>query len=174
MAWKAGLPVKHFIAACNVNDVVHRFLETDKYEPMQAIPTISNAMDVGNPSNFVRIMEIFGRQSGELKKLLSGHTTSDDQTKKQILNVYNQHGYLLDPHGAVGYDALQAWLKGHPGQKGILLETAHPIKFLDVVEPVIGQPIPVPESIAETMGKAKNATLIGNDYGELKEFLVTR
>ncbi|MBC6490160.1 threonine synthase [Flavihumibacter stibioxidans] len=174
MAWKAGLPVKHFIAACNANDVVPKFMETGKYEPQKAVATISNAMDVGNPSNFVRILEIFQNQSTELKAIFSSHTTSDEQTKKLISDVFNQHSYLLDPHGAVGYDALHDWISGHPDEKGIVLETAHPIKFLDVVEPVIGQTIPVPESIAESMQKEKAATPVSNNYAALKEYLLSR
>lgn len=174
MAWKAGLPVKHFIAACNANDVVPKFLASGKYEPQKAVATISNAMDVGNPSNFVRILEIFHHQSEELKGIFSSHTTSDEQTKKYILDVFNQHSYLLDPHGAVGYDALHHWISEHPNDKGIVLETAHPIKFLDVVEPVIGQSIPVPESIAETLQKEKAATPLSNHYAALKEYLLSR
>ena len=171
MAWKAGLAVHHFIAACNANDVVPRFLQTGKYEPQQAIPTISNAMDVGNPSNFVRIMKIFNDDAGALKKMISSYTTGDNQTKDVLLEVYRKYGYLLDPHGAVGYDALQHYLQSHPGEKGIILETAHPIKFLDVVEPVINETIPVPASICETLKKEKAAKRIGNRYEELKAYL---
>lgn len=172
MAWKAGLPVAHFIAACNANDVVPRFIETGEYSPLPAIPTISNAMDVGNPSNFVRIMEIFGQDTKALKEVVSSYRTSDERTKELIDAVYHQHSYLLDPHGAVAYDGLHNWLTRHPEDKGIILETAHPIKFLDVVEPVIQQSIPVPDSIAETLTKTKKAYLIGNKYEDLKAYLL--
>lgn len=172
MAWKAGLPVKHFIAACNANDVVPRFLQTGKYEPQPAIATISNAMDVGNPSNFVRIMEIFGQDIDGLKQLVSSYRTGDERTRELIRTVYKQYSYLMDPHGAVGYDALQKWIRNHPADKGMVLETAHPIKFLDVVEPVIGHSIPVPDSISETMEKTKQANKIAADYEELKQFLL--
>lgn len=172
MAWKAGLPVSHFIAACNANDVVPRFLETGDYEPRKAIPTISNAMDVGDPSNFVRILELFGKDRNQLKTMLSSYRTSDQRTRELIRSMYQQHAYLPDPHGAVGFDALADWIRQHPGQKGIVLETAHPIKFLDVVEPVIGQPVPVPASIEETLTKTKNATQIAADYSKLKDYLV--
>ncbi|KYP13170.1 threonine synthase [Flavihumibacter sp. CACIAM 22H1] len=172
MAWKAGLPVAHFIAACNANDVVPRFLETGAYHPQPAIPTISNAMDVGNPSNFTRILEIFQQNTDALKRLLSSSRTTDEKTRDLIRSVYRQHSYLLDPHGAVAYDALQQYLNKHPEQKGILLETAHPIKFLDVVEPIIETPIPVPDSIAETLTKTKKAYLIGKNYEELKAYLL--
>lgn len=171
MAWKAGLPAAHFIAACNANDVVPRFLQTGKYEPRQAIPTISNAMDVGNPSNFVRIMKIFNNDEGKLKEMISSHTTDDQQTKDMLLNVYQTDRYLLDPHGAVGYDAVQRYLESHFGERGIVLETAHPIKFLDVVEPIINESIPVPASICETLKKEKVARKIGNTYEELKAYL---
>ncbi|ULQ54764.1 threonine synthase [Flavihumibacter fluvii] len=172
MAWTAGLPVKQFIAACNANDVVYQFMQTGEYVPKQAVPTISNAMDVGNPSNFVRILEIFRQQSQDLKSLLTAYSTTDQRTRELILQVYQQYHYLLDPHGAVGYDALQRYQQDHPADKGIVLETAHPIKFLDVVEPVIGEAIPVPPSIAGTLKKEKAATLIANEYAALKDYLL--
>jgi threonine synthase len=172
MAWKAGLPVQHFIAACNANDVVPRFLETGEYEPRQAIATLSNAMDVGDPSNFIRILELFGNQPGNLKTMLSSHRTNDERTKELIRSLYLQHAYLPDPHGAVGFDALSDWIRLHPEQQGIVLETAHPIKFLDVVEPVIGQAVPVPESIEETLTKTKNAVRLPAEYEALKQHLV--
>lgn len=172
MAWKAGLPIAHFIAACNENDVVPRFLETGRYEPLPAIPTISNAMDVGNPSNFIRIQEIFGQNITALKTQLSSFRTSDEKTREHMRNVYRQYSYLLDPHGAVSYDALLDWIQHHPHNPGILLETAHPIKFLDVVEPVIEQAIPVPHSIRETLTKTKKATVIGKQFEELRELLL--
>lgn len=171
MAWKAGLPVKHFIAACNANDVVPRFLETGEYHPLKAIPTISNAMDVGDPSNFVRILEIFGGDLNKLKSMISSYRTSDDRTREIINTMYHQHGYLPDPHGAVGFDALSNWINKYPNQKGIVLETAHPIKFLDVVEPVIQKEIPVPASIEQTLTKPKNSTFLPNNYSALTKYL---
>ncbi len=172
MAWAAGLPVKQFIAACNANDVVYQFMQTGNYNPKQAVPTISNAMDVGNPSNFIRILEIFHQQSIDLKSMLSAYSTTDQRTRELILQVYKEYNYLLDPHGAVGYDALQWYQQMHPAEKGIILETAHPIKFLDVVEPVIGETIPVPAAIADTLKKEKAATLITNEYAALKNYLL--
>lgn len=172
MAWTAGLPVKQFIAACNANDIVYQFMQTGKYNPKQAVPTISNAMDVGNPSNFIRILEIFHQQSIDLKSMLSAYSTNDQRTRELILQVYKEYNYLLDPHGAVGYDALQRYQQAHPAEKGIVLETAHPIKFLDVVEPVIGETIPVPAAIADTLKKEKAATLITNEYAALKNYLL--
>jgi threonine synthase len=174
MAWKSGLPVKHFIAACNANDVVPRFLQSGKYEPQKAVATISNAMDVGNPSNFIRILEIFRQDTEALKKILSSHITSDQITRERILDVYKKQSYLLDPHGAVGYDALDQYLKEHPSENGIVLETAHPIKFLDVVEPIIDEQIPVPSSIEETLTRKKESFVISNEYESLKSFLLKR
>lgn len=172
MAWTAGLPVKQFIAACNANDVVYQFLQTGNYHPKQAVTTISNAMDVGNPSNFIRVLQIFHQQSIDLKSMLSAYSTNDLRTRELILQVYKEYNYLLDPHGAVGFDALQRYQQGHPAEKGIVLETAHPIKFLDVVEPVIGETIPVPAAIADTLKKEKAATLIANEYAALKNYLL--
>ena len=174
LAHVSGLPVKHFIAACNANKVVPEFLSTEKYEPKKAIATISNAMDVGDPSNFVRILELFHHQFGELKNMLSSVSISDDETRKTIKEVFEKENYLLDPHGAVAYLALQSYLKEHPQQKGYLLETAHPVKFYDVVEPVIQQKIPIPESIEGILSKEKLSTVMEPGFQNLKEFLLSR
>lgn len=173
LAWKTGLPAKHFIAACNKNDVVSPFLATGHFQPKKAEATLSNAMDVGNPSNFIRILEILGHQPSEIHKIFSSHTTSDETTMALIQQIFKEDDYLLDPHGAVGYDALDAWIRENPADKGIFLETAHPIKFLDVVEPVIGESIPVPAGIKSTLEKQKVATLIPNDYDALASFLLS-
>ncbi len=172
MAWKTGLPVKHFIAACNRNDVVSDYLHTGIYQPKTAVPTISNAMDVGNPSNFSRILELFHNNTDQLKDIFSSYTTSDDRTREVILDVYQNDDYLLDPHGAVGYDALLNWLSMNPNDSGIVLETAHPIKFLDTVEPLIQEQIEIPENIRNTMSKQKESMLIGNNYEALRSFLL--
>ena len=171
LAHISGLPVKHFIAACNANDVVSSFLQTEKYQPKKAIATLSNAMDVGDPSNFVRILEIFHHQFADLKKAFSSYTISDEETKETLKEVYQKNKYLLDPHGAVGYLALQRYLQQHPGQKGIVLETAHPIKFYDVVEPLIGEIVPVPPSIQQQLLLKKKSLSIAPDTAELKAFL---
>ncbi len=155
LAHVSGLPVQHFIAACNANNTVPEFLASGNYQPKKAVATISNAMDVGHPSNFVRILELFHQQLGDLKKVLTSYSISDEQTKATIREVYHDHHYLTDPHGAVGYFALQQWLAAHPGQKGIFLETAHPVKFYDVVELVIHEKVPVPEAVLQIMDKTK-------------------
>lgn len=171
LAHVAGLPVQHFIAACNANDVVPAFMQTQHYEPKKAVATISNAMDVGNPSNFVRILEIFDNQFVNLKKVLSSCSISDDETRATLKAVYQQHQYLLDPHGAVGYLALERYLKEYPLQHGIVLETAHPVKFYDVVEPVIGETVPVPLSVQQQIHAVKKSIKIEADSALLKDFL---
>jgi len=167
----SGLPVQHFIAACNANDVVPAFMQTQQYEPKKAVATISNAMDVGNPSNFVRILEIFNNQFVDLQKVLSSTSISDVETRAVLKSVYEQHHYLLDPHGAVGYLALQRYLAAHPQQNGIVLETAHPVKFYDVVEPVINTTVPVPISVQQQMNAEKKSLKIEASSVMLKDFL---
>lgn len=172
LAHRSGLPVKHFIAACNANDIVPAFLQNGRYEAKKAVPTLSNAMDVGDPSNFVRILEMFGRSLPNLKAFLSADSISDDQTRETIKRVYQEHKYLTDPHGAVGYLALEKYLSNHPAAKGFFLETAHPVKFYDTVEPVIGQTIPLPNSVQALLGKQKYSTQIKASYAQLKDYLL--
>ena len=174
LAHISGLPVKHFIAACNANNVVPRFLDNENYEVRPAVPTLSNAMDVGNPSNFVRILELFSHQFPELKKALTGYTVTDAETRDTIRTVKEQEGYLLDPHGAVGYLALQRYLAAHPGESGIFLETAHPVKFYDVVEPVIKEKVAVPPAIQQILPLQKHSIKIDAEYDLLKEYLLGR
>ena len=166
------LPVKHFIAACNANDVVPQYFATENYQSKKAVATISNAMDVGDPSNFVRIMEIFQQQFSHLKNKVSSVSVSDAVTKETLLSVLNEQHYLCDPHGAVAYKALQDYLQSHPNDKGMFLETAHPVKFYDVVEPIINQAVPIPESIKVQLKLEKKSTKIGYDGNELKNFLL--
>lgn len=172
LAQQSGLPIKHFIAACNANDTVPEFLHSGNYQPKKAVATISNAMDVGDPSNFIRIMEIFHQQIVGLKKTLNGYTISDDETKSTLISVFQKHNYLLDPHGAVAYTALQKYQTQHPNTKGVILETAHPVKFYDVIEPLINQTVPVPEKVAAQIKKEKVSTKISANTNELKEFLL--
>lgn len=171
LAHVSGLPVQHFIAACNANDVVPAFMQTQQYEPREAVATISNAMDVGNPSNFVRILEIFDNQFVSLEKVLSSCSISDEETRATLKAVYKQYHYLLDPHGAVGYLALQRYLAAHPGQNGIVLETAHPVKFYDVVEPVTGEKVELPPSVQEQINAVKKSTRLEASSDLLKNYL---
>jgi threonine synthase len=174
LAQRSGLPIQHFIAACNANDTVPDFLRTGNYQPKKAVPTISNAMDVGDPSNFIRIMEIFHQQIDGLKKSLIGFTITDDETKATLVSVLKEHNYLLDPHGAVAYTALQQYQSEHPNTKGVILETAHPVKFYDVIEPLINQPVPVPETVAVQIKKEKVSTKISANTNEFKDFLLSQ
>jgi len=172
LAMQSGLPVSHFIAACNVNDIVSDYLLTQELRPKKAVPTLSNAMDVGNPSNFVRILEIFGNRFPDLKNRLSAYTITDAETEATIKRIWEETGYLADPHGAVGYLGLERYLLANPGLKGIFLETAHPVKFPESVERITGQPIPLPEVVASIMHLEKKSTLIGPDYEALKSYLL--
>ncbi len=174
LAHISGMPVKHFIAACNANKVVVDFFATEKYEPRKAVATISNAMDVGDPSNFVRILELFHHQFKDLKNTLSSVSISDEETRQTIKEVYEKEKYLLDPHGAVAYRALQNYLTEHGDQKGYLLETAHPVKFYDVVEPVINEKIRIPESVKGILSKEKLSTTMEAGFDNLKAFLLIR
>jgi threonine synthase len=171
LAHRSGLPVQHFVAACNANDIVPLYLETGTYQSKQAVGTLSNAMDVGDPSNFVRILEIFNNEFHSLKNVLSSYTISDKETRKTIEDVHEKYDYLLDPHGAVGYLALQRYLKNHPEQKGYFLETAHPIKFYDVIEPIIHKKIELPDAVQSLIGEEKRSIRLKGEYNLFKEFL---
>ncbi len=172
LAQCSGLPVKHFIAACNANDIVPEYFKTGIYQPKKAVPTISNAMDVGDPSNFVRILEMFKQNRADLKNAVSSYTISDEETKAAMKNVFEKEGYMLDPHGAVAWIALNNYLTIHKEDKGMFLETAHPVKFYDVVEKVIGQQIALPESVQMQMKKDKKSIKLGTETELLKDFLL--
>ncbi len=171
MAKQLGLPVSHFVAATNVNRVVPNFMESGVYAPMDSIATISNAMDVGDPSNFIRIREIYKNDFEKLRSDLSSFSFTDEQTREAMSLIYNASGYIADPHGAVGYLGLKKYMDGHPGKQGIFLETAHPVKFLEVVEPVLGIEVDYPQQIQAVMDREKQAEFIKN-YKELRQFLV--
>lgn len=173
LAMASGLPVTHFIAACNANDVVSEYLATGHYQPKPAIATVSNAMDVGDPSNFVRILEIFGHKIDRIRHALSAGSFTDAETLQTLQEVYHTYHYLCDPHGAVGYKALEQYLHSHPTQKGIFLETAHPVKFYHVVEPVINAPIEMPDQVKHIMQKEEVFTAIDADFYHLKDFLLS-
>ena len=171
LAYHSGLPVKQFIAACNANDVVHNYLQTKNYLVKDAVSTLSNAMDVGNPSNFVRILELFNKEYDSLKKIISSCTISDKETKDTLKEVYLDKNYLLDPHGAVGYLGLKKYLQHHPDLQGMFLETAHPVKFYDVVEPIIEKQVPIPDEIKALLQKEKKSIQMNTDYKTFKDFL---
>jgi len=171
MAQQLGLPIKHFIASNNQNNVVTNYLKTKDYSPKPSVQTISNAMDVGNPSNFIRIQEIYNNNFTELKNNLSSFSFTDTETKNALKDIYDKYSYVADPHGAVGYLGCKAYLKDHPNAHCVFLETAHPTKFLDVVEEVIKEKQPLPKQIQAVMGKDKEAIAI-KSYDELKTFLL--
>ncbi len=171
MAREIGLPIDHFIASTNINDVVPDFLTTGVYTPKKSSPTISNAMDVGDPSNFIRILKIFGDDLDNLKETLSGYRFTDDETREALKEIYTTSGYVADPHGAVGYLGLKAYLKDHPEKYGIFLETAHPVKFLDTVEDSLNIKVDIPERLKETLSRTKKSIPI-QDYQGLKDFLL--
>jgi len=172
LAWKSGLPATHFIAACNANDVVPVYLQSGHYLPVKARATISNAMDVGDPSNFVRIMQIFGQSFPLISELLSSYSISDAETMETIARVYREYNYLLDPHGAVGFISLEKYLGSHPGRKGVVLETAHPVKFPDSVEKATGTTIKYPLQVEKIMGLEKRSTVVPSEYQSVKDFLL--
>eukprot|EP01089_Gocevia_fonbrunei_P017058 TRINITY_DN5442_c0_g1_i1.p2 TRINITY_DN5442_c0_g1~~TRINITY_DN5442_c0_g1_i1.p2 ORF type:complete len:449 (+),score=97.08 TRINITY_DN5442_c0_g1_i1:2534-3880(+) len=171
MAQRLGMPCKHFIASTNVNDVVPRYMDTGEYDPKASIATISNAMDVGDPSNFIRIRHLYKDNFDELSKNISSYSFTDNETKEAMLKLYNDFTYVADPHGAVGYLGLKKYQETHPDTYGIFLETAHPVKFLDVVEDTIRENINLPESIVKVMGKKKKSIKI-SQYSELKGYLL--
>ena len=172
LAKQSGLPIDHFIAACNINDVVTEYLQTTNYKPQTARPTLSNAMDVGNPSNFIRILEIFHHQFPELKNNLSSFRVTDEETLATIKRIFSTYSYTLDPHGAVGYLALEKYLESHPSKKGIFLETAHPVKFPEAVETATGTKIDIPPSIVPIMRAEKKSVRTNASYESFKNFLL--
>ncbi|MCK0110518.1 threonine synthase [Flavobacteriaceae bacterium S0825] len=172
MAQKLGLPIKHFIASNNENNVITEYLKTKHYNPKPSVQTISNAMDVGNPSNFVRIQEIHKNNFNALQDNFSSFSFSDTETKEAMLEIYNDFNYAADPHGAVGYLGAKSYLNDNPDAHCVFLETAHPTKFLDVVEEVINTKIDLPPQIEAVMGKEK-ASIIIDAYKDLKNYLIS-
>jgi threonine synthase len=174
LACRSGLPVNHFIAACNVNAVVPDYLKTGIYQPVKAKVSLSNAMDVGDPSNFVRVLALFNSEFEPLKNMMSSESISDDETGTAIQTLYRDFGYLADPHGAVGWLALNRWLERHPDQVGIFLETAHPVKFPDTVEKFTSVPVKIPESVQALFEKKKTSIKMRPEYKVFREFLLKR
>jgi threonine synthase len=164
-----GLPIKRFIAANNSNDIVYKYLQTGKYEPRASVCTIANAMDVGAPSNFARILDLYGESYEAICKDMSGATYSDAQIADTVKRVWEQEGYLLDPHGACGYQSLVEGLQ--PGEVGVFLETAHPAKFKDTIERIIGAEIEIPQKLQEFMKGEKQSVPISASLDELKKVL---
>ncbi len=172
MAQKLGLPVKHYIASNNVNNVVTEYLKTELFQPKPSIQTISNAMDVGNPSNFIRIQEIYKNSFDKLKNNISSYCFTDEQTMEGMLEIFCKYSYVADPHGAVGYLGAKEYLKEVPNVHCVFLETAHPVKFLDVVQEVVGEIQELPPQIEAVIHREKESIII-DSYEQLKSFLLS-
>ena len=173
LANASGLPADRFIAACNANDVIPRYLASGRYEPRSSIPTLSSAMDVGAPSNWVRVVEILGSNVESMNALLSAVRISDKETADTMREVFAETGYTFDPHGAVAYRALEDKLNAGGGGRGILLETAHPAKF-DSVANILGLAPEQPPSIKELFNKERSSVTINNDYAEVREIISSK
>ena len=171
IAKRMGLPIKRFIAANNRNDIFYQYLLTGKYEPRASISTIANAMDVGDPSNFARVLDLYGNSHDRICQDISGCSYSDEQISDTLADTYHCHGYLLDPHGAVAYRALIEGLK--VGEAGIFIETAHPAKFKDTVESIIGESIPIPEKLEKFMNGTKQTVKMSSGFAAFKKFLIS-
>lgn len=170
LAKRLGLPIKHFVAATNANDIVPKFLESGKYNPKPSVSTISNAMDVGNPSNFVRIQELYNNDLELFKKDFSSFSFTDEETKVALRNLFTENKYIAEPHGAVGYLGLKKEMKKHSNSIGVFLETAHPVKFLDIVEDVLNIKLEIPNQINAVLNKEKVSVKI-KTYEEFKDFI---
>jgi threonine synthase len=171
IAKRAGLPITRFIAATNINDIVPQYLQNGQFNPRQSVATFANAMDVGNPSNFARIAELYGNSHYGITRDVEGFACTNDQILETIKDVYTAHGYLLDPHGAIGYRALKNYMDSHPSDTGFFIETAHPAKFTDIVESVIGRDVELPEKLARFAGGVKQTVELPASFEALKEFL---
>ncbi|MBC6995833.1 threonine synthase [Neolewinella lacunae] len=184
LAQRMGLPVHHFLAATNRNDVVPAYLQTGVYQPRPSVATLSNAMDVGAPSNFARMLNLYGHLNGKdphapathaaMQSLITGYAYDDAATEAAGREVEERFGYVIDPHGAVGYLALTEWQKEHPATRGVILETAHPSKFKPDVERILGHSIEVPERLAELEHREKVAIPLGTDYEPVRDWLRER
>lgn len=169
-AKRMGLPVKRFIAANNRNDIFYQYLKTGQYAPKPSVQTIANAMDVGDPSNFARILDLYEGSHDAIASEISGETYTDDQIRETVQLTYDETGYLLDPHGACGYRALSENLQ--PGEVGVFLETAHPAKFLHTVEDIIGTDINIPEKLKAFMNGTKQSVPMSKNFMTFKEWLL--
>lgn len=169
---RMGLPIKHFIAANNANDIFYNYLMTGKYEPKPSKQTLANAMDVGDPSNFARVYDLYNGSWDAIRTDISGATYTDDMIRETMSECYKRTGYVLDPHGACGYRALREQLK--PGEIGVFCETAHPAKFKEKVDSIIGDDIAIPDRLAAFMKGTKQSVPMSKNFTEFKTFLMER
>ncbi|MBR4923004.1 MAG: pyridoxal-phosphate dependent enzyme, partial [Bacteroidaceae bacterium] len=165
-----GLPVKRFIASNNSNDIFYQYLQTAQYNPRPSVATIANAMDVGDPSNFARVLALYENSHEAICAEISGATYTDEQIRETVKKSYQETGYLLDPHGACGYRALEEGLK--EGEVGVFLETAHPAKFLETVESIIGEKVEIPAKLQEFMKGTKQSIEMSKDFESFKAYLM--
>jgi threonine synthase len=175
IAYQMGLPVKAFVAATNANKIVPEYFHSGEYQPKPSIETLSNAMDVGNPSNFIRMKLLAGGEWASVKSLVKGYFTTDEQTQKTMKDVFENSGYIMCPHTAVAYDGLQQYKHDFPEEiTGIILSTAHYAKFLPTVESTLGQKVEIPTRLSELLDKEKVAKSLGTDYAGFKNYLLTK
>jgi threonine synthase len=174
LAWKMGLPVRAFLAATNVNDTVPIFLQTGLYQAKPSVQTWSNAMDVGDPSNWVRIMDLFGGDRSLVKKWVSAYSFNDEETLEAIELVYKKYGYIMCPHTAIAWLALHSWMNNHQSDQiaGVFLATAHPCKFPDIFPADIASKIDIPEQVKELEGKERVSASLGNDFKGFKAYVL--
>jgi len=172
-----GLPVKQFLAATNINDIIPQYLSTGEYNARPSQTTISNAMDVGDPSNYKRLADIFKQEEGStwnnMNELLTGYSYDDDITKSAIQEVYHKFDYIIDPHGAIGYQALKEYQKDH-NVNGIILETAHYAKFKPTMDEALAFDVSIPDQLLSLLDKQKEAKQMSTSFAEFKEFLFSR
>lgn len=174
LAKKMGLPIAHFVAATNINDTVPKYINTGVFEPNPSKHTLSNAMDVGNPSNFARLQDFYAGDLLSIRQEIDGVSFTDEQTEKAMQEVFSKYGYLLDPHGAVGYLGLQNYLQKNSSKlQGVFLETAHPAKFAEDVLRITGQKVAIPKNLQETLSKEKQTIPISAKYEDLFDLLIT-
>ena len=167
---RMGLPIKRFIASNNRNDIFYQYLQTGVYAPRPSVATIANAMDVGDPSNFARVLDLYGGSHAAISAEISGAAYTDEQIAETVKNVWTDEHYLLDPHGACGFRALQEGLQ--PGETGVFLETAHPAKFKDTVENIIGEAVQIPEKLQAFMRGEKKSLPMSKDFADFKRYLM--
>jgi threonine synthase len=173
LAKHMGLPINKFIAANNDNRVFYDYLFTGDFQAKPSVVTISNAMDVGNPSNFERVMDLYNGDRDKLAELVTGYTFNDAQTREAITSVYQKSGYTMDPHGAVAYLGLADYLKTNPDSTGVFLGTAHPAKFLDVVKPLISNEINIPKRLESIMNRKKQSVKLSANFDEFQQYLLS-
>ena len=172
-AKKMGLPIGRLIVSGNINNRMSSFLETGVFESKISVQTISNAMDVGNPSNFIRLLEIYGSNIKAMREDLKSYVFTDEETRQAIKEIYDKYGYIMDPHGAVGYLGLQKFQKeSNVPSDGVFIETAHPIKFSEIVESIIKEKIKIPKGLEELLKKEKIVTPLSANLNDFKRFLL--